>query len=71
MSASPRRTTPITTATERPLTGAGYANYAPVDEPIERVRLAFGTERFARLAAIKARYDPGNQFRFNLNIAPG
>jgi hypothetical protein len=53
------------------LTGAGYANYAPVDEPIERVRLAFGTERFARLAAIKARYDPGNAFRFNLNIAPG
>jgi hypothetical protein len=53
------------------LTGAGYANYAPVDEPIERVRLAFGTERFARLASIKARYDPGNRFRFNLNIAPG
>ncbi len=53
------------------LTGAGYANYAPVDETIERVRLAFGTERFARLAAIKARYDPGNRFRFNLNIAPG
>ena len=53
------------------LTGAGYANYAPVDEPIERVRLAFGTERFARLAAIKARYDPDNRFRFNLNIAPG
>jgi FAD/FMN-containing dehydrogenase len=53
------------------LTGAGYANYAPVDESIERVRLAFGTERFARLAAIKARYDPGNRFRFNLNIAPG
>jgi hypothetical protein len=53
------------------LTGAGYANYAPVDEPIERVRLAFGTERFARLAAIKARYDPDNKFRFNLNIAPG
>ena len=53
------------------MTGAGYANYAPVDEPIERVRLAFGTERFARLAAIKARYDPDNRFRFNLNIAPG
>jgi FAD/FMN-containing dehydrogenase len=53
------------------LTGAGYANYAPVDEPIERVRLAFGTERFARLAAIKARYDPDNRFRFNLNVAPG
>jgi FAD/FMN-containing dehydrogenase len=53
------------------LTGAGYANYAPVDESIERVRLAFGTERFARLAAIKSRYDPGNRFRFNLNVAPG
>jgi FAD/FMN-containing dehydrogenase len=53
------------------LTGAGYANYAPVDESIERVRLAFGSERFARLASIKARYDPGNRFRFNLNIAPG
>jgi FAD/FMN-containing dehydrogenase len=53
------------------LSGAGYANYAPVDETIERVRLAFGTERFARLARIKSRYDPGNRFRFNLNIAPG
>jgi FAD/FMN-containing dehydrogenase len=53
------------------LSGAGYANYAPVDETIERVRLAFGTERFARLARIKRTYDPGNRFRFNLNIAPG
>ncbi len=52
------------------LNGAGYANYAPVDETIERVRLAFGTERFARLAAVKARYDPDNRFRFNLNVAP-
>jgi FAD/FMN-containing dehydrogenase len=53
------------------LTGAGYANYAPVDETTERVRLAFGTERFARLSAMKSRYDPGNRFRFNLNVAPG
>ena len=53
------------------LSGAGYANYAPVDETTERIRLAFGTERFARLASIKARYDPGNRFRFNLNVAPG
>ena len=53
------------------LSGAGYANYAPVDESIERVRLAFGNERFARLASIKARYDPENRFRFNLNVAPG
>ncbi|MEP6639241.1 MAG: FAD-binding protein [Chloroflexota bacterium] len=53
------------------LSGAGYANYASSDETIERIRLAFGTERFARLARIKARYDPENRFRFNLNIAPG
>ena len=50
--------------------GAGYANYAPVDETNERVRAAFGTERFSRLASIKARYDPDNRFRFNLNIGP-
>ncbi len=50
--------------------GAGYANYAPVDETNERVRAAFGTDRFTRLTEIKARYDPGNRFRFNLNIGP-
>jgi FAD/FMN-containing dehydrogenase len=53
------------------LSGAGYANYAPVDETIERHRLAFGTERFALLSTIKTRFDPANLFRFNQNIAPG
>ncbi len=52
------------------LSGAGYANYAAVDETNERVRLAFGTERFTRLTETKARLDPGNRFRFNLNIGP-
>lgn len=52
------------------LSGAGYANYSPVDETNERVRMSFGTERFTRLAAVKRQYDPGNRFRFNLNIAP-
>ena len=52
------------------LTGAGYANYSPVDETPERVRAAFGPERFARLARVKRRYDPDNVFRFNLNIPP-
>ena len=52
------------------LTGAGYGNYAPVDETAERVRAAFGVERFARLAAVKRRYDPDNVFRFNHNIPP-
>jgi len=52
------------------LTGAGYGNYAPVDETDERVRASFGPERYARLARLKRRYDPDNVFRFNHNIAP-
>ncbi|MDP9482387.1 MAG: FAD-binding oxidoreductase, partial [Chloroflexota bacterium] len=52
------------------LTGAGYANYSPVDETPERVLAAFGAERFERLARVKRRYDPDNAFRFNLNIPP-
>jgi FAD/FMN-containing dehydrogenase len=50
--------------------GAGYGNYAPVDETDERVRAGYGPERFARLQAVKRRYDPDNVFRFNLNIPP-
>lgn len=52
------------------LTGAGYANYSSADETDERVRAAFGPQRFERLAAIKRRYDPDNVFRFNLNVPP-
>ncbi len=50
--------------------GAGYANYASADESSDRVRTAFGPERFARLQAVKRRYDPDNRFRFNLNVPP-
>jgi FAD/FMN-containing dehydrogenase len=50
--------------------GAGYGNYAPVDESSDRVRAGFGPERFGRLQAVKLRYDPENVFRFNLNIPP-
>jgi FAD/FMN-containing dehydrogenase len=52
------------------LSGAGYANYAPVDETPERIRAAFGSDRFERLIAVKRRYDPDNAFRFNLNVLP-
>ena len=52
------------------LTGAGYGNYAPIDETADRVRRGFGDERFERLARVKGRYDPDNVFRFNHNIPP-
>jgi FAD/FMN-containing dehydrogenase len=48
----------------------GYANYMQADEPIERVRAAFGEESFERLRALKRRYDPDNVLRRNQNIPP-
>ena len=49
--------------------GGGHS-YAPPDEPEERVSAMFGTERFARLRAIKRRYDPDHVFRFSHGIPP-
>jgi FAD/FMN-containing dehydrogenase len=50
--------------------GGGYVNYMQADEPIERVRSAFGAEAFDRLQALKRRYDPNNVLRRNQNIPP-
>jgi FAD/FMN-containing dehydrogenase len=52
------------------LRGGGYLNYMQADEPVERVRAAFGAETFERLQAVKRRYDPANVLRFNQNIPP-
>ena len=49
-------------------TGSGYVNFLTEDEG-ERVAASYGTNH-ARLQALKKRYDPGNQFRMNLNIVP-
>ena len=46
---------------------AVYVNSLDHDEP-ERVAIAYGSN-YDRLAAIKARYDPGNFFRANHNVA--
>jgi FAD/FMN-containing dehydrogenase len=50
--------------------GGGYLNYGAPDEPIERVRAAYGDTNFERLRQLKQRYDPHNLFRFNHNIPP-
>ncbi|HJS31269.1 MAG TPA: FAD-binding oxidoreductase [Alphaproteobacteria bacterium] len=56
------------TATAPHATGSVYVNFMPDDEA-ERVAPAYGTN-YRRLAEIKRRYDPGNLFRMNQNIAP-
>jgi FAD/FMN-containing dehydrogenase len=48
----------------------GYANYMQADEPLDRVRAAFGAGSFDRLRALKTRYDPGNVLHRNQNIPP-
>ena len=48
----------------------GYANYMQADEPLDRVRAAFGPENFERLRALKSRYDADNVLRRNQNIPP-
>ncbi len=50
-------------------TGGTYINFLTEDEPGERIQAAYGTN-FARLAKIKAAWDPENLFRANKNIAP-
>jgi FAD/FMN-containing dehydrogenase len=49
-------------------TGGVYVNFMPEDET-DRTQGAYGAD-YDRLAAIKAKYDPGNLFRMNQNIQP-
>ena len=48
----------------------GYMNYMQADEPIERVRAAFGDKAFERLRTLKRRYDLDNVLHRNQNIPP-
>lgn len=49
--------------------GGIYLNFIG-DEGEDRVRAAYGEEKYARLAAIKGEWDPDNVFRGNQNIKP-
>lgn len=46
----------------------GYVNVMALDE--DRVRESYGEVKYERLARIKAKYDPDNVFRRNVNIKP-
>lgn len=50
-------------------TGGVYVNFMPEDESA-RVRTGAYGPNFARLARVKAKFDPANLFRMNQNIAP-
>jgi len=49
-------------------TGGVYVNFMPDDEA-DRVSNAYGAN-YARLATLKAKYDPTNLFRLNQNVQP-
>jgi Berberine and berberine like len=48
-------------------TAASYLNFTL---EADRVRDAYGEEKYARLVALKSTHDPTNFFRLNQNIRP-
>ena len=50
--------------------GGVYLNFIG-DEGSARVESAFGPEKYARLQALKTKWDPDNLFCHNQNIKPG
>jgi FAD/FMN-containing dehydrogenase len=48
--------------------GGAYVNMMMHDEGSDRVRASYG-DNYDRLVEVKRRYDPGNLFRVNQNIA--
>jgi FAD/FMN-containing dehydrogenase len=54
----------------RPFAARGaYVNYLGGDEGADGLEAAYGA-KLARLAALKAKFDPTNLFRMNQNIVP-
>ncbi len=52
-----------------PFSTGVYVNHLDTDDGSQRVKSAYGANH-ARLAALKAKYDPTNFFRLNHNIEP-
>jgi hypothetical protein len=46
-----------------------YVNFL-MDEGEERIRQAYGAEKYGRLKSLKRKYDKTNFFRLNQNISP-
>ena len=54
---------------EPSLTGGAYINFLSSGGE-DRVKAAYGAEKFTRLRALKDHYDPTNLFHLNQNIPP-
>lgn len=50
-------------------TGATYVNFMS-SEAEDQVKATYGAEKYAKLSALKRKYDPNNLFRINQNIKP-
>jgi FAD/FMN-containing dehydrogenase len=57
-------------ALRRYSTGGVYVNFLTEEEGAERLEAAYRGTNYARLAQLKAVYDPANLFRHNQNIKP-
>ena len=53
----------------QPFASGVYVNYLG-DQEADRIKSAYGPEKYERLVALKNKYDPTNLFRLNQNIPP-